>query len=273
MDASGTHDDSHNCVVAGYWGSENEWRRFERAWSFILLSEGIEEFHANEFWPRIPGKGRIGPYAGWSDERHAGFIDRLLSVIEATKIIPFACGVVVAEWEKLPSERKELYSRNHKKTLQTPLFLSLQRAVTRTAGYCHTGITMHFTFDEDRAKSELMGAIASTYLDVKNWIAEDVPSLLSKLGDFGFADSKAASPLQAADLIAYEAHRYAKAAKDNERHPVRNEYRRALKRFKSQDDFWMFNAKRFQSLDEFLERSAANAVMREDDGSEAQLGA
>jgi hypothetical protein len=102
MDASGTHDGSHNCVVAGYWGGEKAWSAFEWDWKEVLRSEGIEEFHAKEFWPRIEGE-RIGIYRGWSDDRHRIFMDRLLTVIETSRVTPFAIGVLGAEWSKQPT--------------------------------------------------------------------------------------------------------------------------------------------------------------------------
>jgi hypothetical protein len=92
IDDSGTHDKSPNCVIGGYWGGVKEWSHFGAQWEQVLKSEGIEEFHAKEFWPRIDGK-RIGPYKGWSDERHKSFIDRLLTIIEDRNVYPFVSGV------------------------------------------------------------------------------------------------------------------------------------------------------------------------------------
>ncbi len=147
MDESGTHDGSHNCVVAGYWGGVKEWTRFEYSWRRALNGEDIEKFHANEFWPRIDGE-RIGPYKGWSDERHRGFIDKLLAVIEASNITPFAAGVLGGEWNKQPPRYHRVFTGMNDEQLAKPgpksLFLPFQVCVVRASGYCKPGKRMNF---------------------------------------------------------------------------------------------------------------------------------
>lgn len=253
MDDSGTHDGSHNSVLGGYWGSINEWRRFERAWKAVLDSEGIEEFHAKSFWPRIPGKGRPAPYTGWSDERHAHFIDRLLRIIESTKIVPFGSGFSPSEWNKLPDERVRLYTQNNEKRLQKPLNLPLYRIVHRVASYCHPHKTMHFVMDLDTGKPSVQEAMLSLFASIKSDLCAEQNPLSERIGGIGFEDSVKAPPLQAADLLVYEAHRYLKQANGNPYCPVRKEYRRALRRFRSHDDFWFFDDKRLRHLNQFVD--------------------
>lgn len=36
MDESGIHEGAHVCVIAGYWGSQKKWKRFETRWREIL---------------------------------------------------------------------------------------------------------------------------------------------------------------------------------------------------------------------------------------------
>jgi hypothetical protein len=90
---------------------------------------------------------------------------------------------------------------------------------------------------------------------VKAFIKDSGDPLHGHIGSLGFEDSEMAPPLQAADLLAYEAHRYAKAAKLNRKHPVRIEYRRALRRFRNMDDFWLFDGRRFQTLENTLQQA------------------
>jgi hypothetical protein len=249
MDDSGTHNGAHNCVVGGYWGYVSEWRRFEKGWKAALTAEGVEEFHAKEFWQRIPGEGRVGQYASWSDERHAKFINRLLRVIETTNIIPFSCGVLGNEWAKVPMHRKAIMS-HEKEKLQKPVLLPLTRIFYRIASYCKQGEVMNFTFDEDRQNFELGLAMSSRLALIKRGLKEDNDSFYESLGSFEFADSKKAYPLQAADLLAYESHRFAKAVERNL--PMRSEYRRALTRAKAIEDFWLFDEKRMANLEKIF---------------------
>jgi len=70
----------------------------------------------------------------------------------------------------------------------------------------------------------------------------------NSLGELTFADSEVALPLQAADLIAYAAHNWAKEANGNQNHPVDPIYMRALRHFRTQDDFWLYDARRMAHL-------------------------
>jgi uncharacterized protein DUF3800 len=256
MDASGTHDDSHNCVVAGYWGGEKAWSIFEWNWKKALQSEEIEEFHAKVFWPRINGE-RVGVYRGWSDTRHAAFMNRLLTVIETSRITPFAAGVLGAEWGKQPTPYRRVFNRMTEPELSTSgpksLFLPFQVCIVHASMYCKDGIRMHFVFDQD-------SRIATQVVKVFSYIKQEMKTdehLRFSIGDLTFADSRVATPLQAADLLAYEAHRYAKKAQGSDDAPMRQEYRRALTRARSKHDFWLFDGPRFKSFADSLEATAS----------------
>lgn len=262
MDDSGSHDGAQNCLLGGYWGSDRVWREFEWEWKRVLKSEGIEEFHANKFWPRITGE-RLEPYKGWDDKRHHSFIDRLLSVIEGSRITPFVCGVLDPEWEKVPLIYKRAATGSSfplatgKSGDLRPLYLAFYVAVVKAAGYCKPGMRMHFFVDNS---PHLAGRMAQRYSDLKKSTEEERDPLRFALGQLTLADSKTATPLQAADLLAYEAHRYGKSRRGDPKAPVRNEYRRALKRIKSIQDFWMFDGPRLlnmqAALDEVLRGGA-----------------
>src|SRR5207245_2725076 len=64
LDDSGTHDSSPICVVAGYFGTEEQWKAFDRKWRKTLDDNGQKEFHANRFWSHVRGSG-VSEYRGW----------------------------------------------------------------------------------------------------------------------------------------------------------------------------------------------------------------
>jgi len=68
------------------------------------------------------------------------------------------------------------------------------------------------------------------------------------LGELTFADSKKTLPLQAADLLAYEAFKYAIFANGDKNAKVRPQYMCALKNFRSMNDFWLFDQPRMENL-------------------------
>jgi len=257
MDDSGTHEGSHNCVVAGYWAGVNEWRRFERAWKAVLDREGLREFKANEFWPR-PGGRRIGPYRDWSDERHRALIIDLLKIIYRSRIVPFGCGVLGAEWEMQPVAFRELATIANSPAQVKPLLLPFQRNIYRAASYCYPGMTMSFTFDRN-GHSQIQSGILRCYSAVKDGAIRDGDRLAKCLGDIGFADSIEAIPLQSADLLAYEMHRYAKREVRNLEN-MREEYRIALCHMKSIEDFWLFDGRRFERFRELFPTESDNEI-------------
>jgi hypothetical protein len=245
FDDSGTHEGSHNCVVAGYWGGVNRWKRFEREWSAVLARESIEEFHANEFWPRIKGE-RLKPYRGWTDERHATFIRDLLKVIFDSAVVPFGCGVLGAEWNEQPLSLREVITLADRPEKAKSMFIPFQRNIYRAASYCKPGVRMHFVID-DSTEPKVKSGIHRCFDAVKHSSVSDKDGFKDKLGDLTFADSKKAAPLQAADLLAYEMHRYAKQKVRNV-NTMRAEYKISLLRMRDIEDFWLFDGPRFERI-------------------------
>jgi hypothetical protein len=79
--------------------------------------------------------------------------------------------------------------------------------------------------------------------------------MADRLGDLTFSESIRALPLQAADLLAYEAFKYAIWAKGDRKAKVRPAYMMALQNFRSEQDFWLYDAERFANI-----KRLANAI-------------
>jgi hypothetical protein len=116
--------------------------------------------------------------------------------------------------------------------------------VVRVASHCHPGVKVNFVFDDN---PQTVGWASICYSGMKALVTKD-RSLTASMGDLSFASSKTALPLQAADLIAYEAHNWAKESSGNENHLTRPVYRRALRNFKTKEDFWLYDAQRLTTL-------------------------
>lgn len=100
---------------------------------------------------RLPPDGkRPKPYTGW-DDRHHSFIDKLLQVLESSKVTPFAYGVSINAWENRSDFWKRIFVGPGfgKGKAHDPLFLSFQIAVSKTVTYCKPGKKMHFVYDLD----------------------------------------------------------------------------------------------------------------------------
>ena len=236
LDDSGHHADSPYCIVAGYWGSANEWGKFEREWQNVLDLEGIDEFHAVELW------NARRSFENWSDEKKRELVSRLLGIIETRKIYPVACEVNVKDWEDLSPIEKRWISRTENEKQHTPTHMSLMRTVLRSAQYCHRDLKMNYLFDKSQSK------INSVIENVFNDVIEDIKSidslLVNRIGTFSFKNSKESPPLQAADLIAYEVQKWSKQIANGtrtEQDAYRNEFSRAFGRYKSEGDFEIYD--------------------------------
>ncbi len=250
MDDSGTHEGSHSCVIAGYFGGVNRWKEFERRWKDVLDRNAVDEFHAREFWKHTAGGEGTGKYRGWSRKKRREFMEELLGVIGCTEIYPFASGVLRSEWMRLTVRERKILCGGKPPNLASvsanPIFLPFQQCVARSAIYCKPGIRIHFVFDDDKKTSAWA---PSCYQQLKALVTEEGhPEIENILGDLTFADSKIAMPLQAADLLAYEAYKYAQKANENKSQKIHPVYARALKRMRDRDDFWLFDRPRLQSI-------------------------
>lgn len=255
MDDSGTHDGSDYCLIAGYWGSINEWQRFEKAWNAVLTEFGVAEFHAKTFWPRLNGQ-RVGEFRGWSDKRHATFIDRLLTVIQEHKVYPFAFGVLASDWQQAPIHLRRVYAGFKHTTTEKDkhlraIYLAVQCAFVRIARYCRRDKVMHFFIDQDR---KISGHVLECFTKLQSESKAEHDELWTHLGSLTFAQSNDSAPLQAADLLAYEIHRYYKKWRGGigDVH-MRKEGLRAMTRVKTRDDFWLFDKTRMANLTNTLE--------------------
>lgn len=196
------------CVVAGYYGSERHWLNFDRDWHSILKAEGLEEFHANRFWAHATGKP-IPEYAGWDRERDDRLIGSLLRAIGSHGIYPVSGAVVMSDWIVLPKDEREALTGAAIKggATVTPgapnkaYFLPFLFAIRRAAEYCKPGHFMDFFFDRNHQLSQYSHNYFATMTGFRTEFAK-------RLGQSSSVDSKTATPIQAADLLAYEVYVY-----------------------------------------------------------------
>jgi len=255
MDDSGTHNDSPYCLIAGYWGGINQWRQFEHERQRVLRAYNVPEFHAWEYWARDKNKERVGPYKGWDDTRRKTFLFALLTIIGKYKIYPFAHGVSRSEWNKRSTEERKLLCGGERGNLtapNNPMFMAFQTCVIRTSAYCDPDVAMHFVLDSNQ-NTDAWASIC--YVELKRLLARAGDPMADRLGDLTFSESIRALPLQAADLLAYEAFKYAIWAKGDRKAKVRPAYMMALQNFRSEQDFWLYDAERFANI-----KRLANAI-------------
>jgi len=245
MDDSGTHAKAPICTLGGYFGGVGRWKEFERRWQSVLDRYHVKDFHAKRFWAKTPTGERVDDYKGWSDEKADLFLKELLKTIERSTIYPFVSGVVAEEWKKIELAQRRLFTgatRSHPTGAPTrSIFLAFIGCIFRITSYCKPGITVEIVVDQDRRNEKW------AHLCIRG-LKDEIPELGRQIGDLTFADRKKARPLQAADLIAYEANLYARIANGDANAPMRPSYRAALVRARSVEDFQLWDKARFETF-------------------------
>lgn len=258
LDESGKSDDC--CVVAGYMGSEKRWTSLSRRWSKVIENAGVSEFHAKKFW------AGFGEFRGWSEDARKNFADKLLAIIEETDIYPVAAAVYLKKWEELPLiERRFLTGASFRgRKLLTSgkpserLFLPAHHCFIHPLTYCKDGMTTVFAFDMDVQNS---GWACNMY----SYMREKVVTVRerSMMGRELIPTHSVGSPeIQAADLLAWEVHRYAKEAIKTPKAAGRVEYKRAGSKLRDRSDFQFYDSEKIESmLHYFRECYAAGQAM------------
>lgn len=212
FDESGIHDGAKVCVVAGYYGSQSAWRRFEGQWNKILVDYPeitVKGFHAKVFFGRDDKRQRVGEYKGWPDDKAEKLLERLVQTIIRSRIFPIGFGLVVDDFNSL-SLVSRLWltgARFSKKTGEVieggcpskSYYLPFEFCVLKSAEQSNATIVdkLHFYAGLDRTFSGYADELFRILL------VDDrmPPDLRDKLGSISYPLSKDTPGIQAADLL------------------------------------------------------------------------
>jgi len=242
LDDSGTHDSAHNCVIAGYFGHSQDWTKFNADWNAVLASEGATEFHGRHFFHAHHGHRR-NPFSAWDAAKRDRFLDQLLLTIMSNAIFPIACGVVSQDWLNQSDEARAGLSANPSPERWHSRFMVLQYVVFRAASYGAPDLSMDFVCDST-SEPGINTATETAFNNIKLGTSD-----LVKIGNISFEDSGVTPGLQAADLLAHQAHRYGREANGDKNYPGDSVYHRAVYNIQSREDFLLFDAVRFGQIE------------------------
>ena len=213
-DESGIHDDALFCVVAGYRGSVEQWKKFNREWQAVLNKPEYRikgGFHSKIFFNRKLKKNSKGnPYFGWPDNKARVFIDELLSVIDKRKIRPIGCAVNVNEFQTFSyGEQSTLVGyfpeksmRQHRLKL-APYHLAVRAMVEDSLFGVASTTELHFVIAEQKELQQR--ALDGYYLTKELWSKGEravETAAVRQLKGMGVEAPVDFPGLQAADLFA-----------------------------------------------------------------------
>jgi hypothetical protein len=201
-DDSGTHAASPIAVAAAYVSTERGWATFESQWRAICSREGLEYFHMTDFVASVANP-EIKPYGDWDRGRRERVFSDFVRVINENKRAGFAVAVPKKAYarilkEQMPDAVREKFGDFH----FTYAVRSLLLLVARWRKDSQITLPIHYTFDpvDRRAeKSEIE----------KPWLHDETIKTWGNLlgitfGGCAFKSKKNATPLQAADVLAWQ---------------------------------------------------------------------
>lgn len=188
FDESGTHAGSDVVSVAGYVSTPTRWVRFDEEWREAMADYGLEFFHASTFANRAP------PYDEWSeDERHKRFTN-LAGIINRHTEFSIATMILTRLFDETFSPEVRAHCGGPYGLAAVATFMETAKRVNEH--YPDQWVSYVF---ESGARGA--GQVLAHFQDNqrRREYASD-----QKLGSLRFENKRQFTPLQAADILAYE---------------------------------------------------------------------
>jgi hypothetical protein len=184
-DESGTDGHSRSVVVAAYVSTVSQWERFQREWQGALSAEQVTVFHMKDF------AHRRGEFRGWEEPRRR-LLQKLLVTIGIRTQYRVATALNLDDYQAVFQTDISPYAFCVVDTLKR-----VGRWVNR---YAPDDRVAHFFERGTGHGREITSGIDAILDDSRN-------ARRYRIDSYTFA-RKELSPLQAADLFAYEARKY-----------------------------------------------------------------
>jgi hypothetical protein len=174
-------------TIGCYVSTHVQWKTFQKEWRRILDAENIEFFHMVDFQACKP------PYGSWSKEKRASFLASLHAVIHKRTLMSFATTADIEDFENLTAEQKE--------ALVNPHVFAAKNCMKAVGVWAARNIINYpliaYIFEKGSPHdNKLKRLFTEEFTDEDRWFF--------RMASLAFVDKKIMSPLQAADIVAYE---------------------------------------------------------------------
>ena len=187
VDESGVHTDADVITVAAYAGRPKVWRQWTNEWR--RKKRPIETYHA------VDSANLRGEFLGWTAEKRDELVARLLPIIADARIAGAVIGLHLGEFRKAVGDRKEI--PNALGNPYTTCFHWLVQSILELLNHNKTE-PLKFVHE----KNDFEGDAKRSF----DWIQENANPNRVPMSLF-FGGKKEHMPLQAADILAYEANK------------------------------------------------------------------
>ncbi|MGH6925499.1 MAG: DUF3800 domain-containing protein [Propylenella sp.] len=197
MDESGIHNDSPVVTVGAYVGVPRVWRDWTKAWN--KRKHPIKVFHANDcanLW---------GEFEGWDKKHRDSFVAKLLPTIADHQIAAFVSGIRMNDFREVCAVYPHVA-----RIIKTPYTACFQWVVQ--------DILMYLNAYNDTQKVAIFHEVnefRSEALECFDFVRK--LDGYRRIMSISFGSKQSYTPLQAADILAYEANKRFRNPKGRER--------------------------------------------------------
>jgi hypothetical protein len=190
LDDSGTHSGAEVTVVAGFVSTKLLWDGFRKEWARALRKERIDIFRMSDL------ENRRGEFDGWSRERTEAFRRTLFDIIHRKTLAPIGSALINADWERvMPAHIKTGWGGSYGWCAEDCAHQAYKWA-KRTG---RPG-KFRYIFEKGTVGHGQINKMFADYASNPKWDAFRIDS-------YSFEEKKL-TPLQAADLMAYEVYKH-----------------------------------------------------------------
>jgi hypothetical protein len=197
FDASGSDHDQVALVVAGFVSSAKDWKEFDSAWVARLAQDELAYFHMVEF------AHTEGEFRKWADlnaatreKKRRALLSDLLEIIHGHAYRKFACGISTEQWaERMTPANIERFRINA--YIQAALICAARISNWALAERIRTPVELVFE------AGDIGKGVLTEYLSARGGPDPIFKPKKAILREDGIV-IPAFTPLQAADLFAYE---------------------------------------------------------------------
>jgi hypothetical protein len=205
FDDSGTHHQSDIAVAACLVSDVMRWESYESEWNSVLDEAGIREsgFHMAKF------VARRSPFDGWTEDKRDKVIKALIGTIERHVFAGMATAVVKKVYDTYVTGRLRARLGNYHYTFAVQSCLAFVEEWRRSSVVLEP---MQYVFDR-------MGSGKHEIIKLFDDIAKREMAVAFGIEPNGYAfnNKRLVVQLQAADILAWEAYRYARDHQSTDR--------------------------------------------------------
>lgn len=199
MDESGVHDGSPVVTVGAYFAKPSIWQRWTKDWN--RQKRPINVFHANHC------ANLRGEFSGWEETHRDEFVAKLLPIIAEHRMAGLSVGVHLHEFEKAIATEPLI-----REMFGTPYTACFQWAVQIVLT-----VMMRLEIDERVAVFHEQNEYQGEAIKAFDWVRQN-RKIHRRDISLTFGTKQDYIPLQAADILAYEAN---KRLRDPDKRPLR----------------------------------------------------